>query len=138
VHGCVRLLRGSAAPHSTPQTLLLQRCGAERLPLPGAMRRAAAAVVNHDTVQQATQAAAAVPIVPPVDPGLSAHIATVLDAAHHAAQQVRSRPPSSLTSPSCSSCSTADAQARVSPTVVTAFKSCTHKVQVVPRVERAT
>ena len=53
------------------------------------MRRAAAAVVNHDTVNQASQVASAAPVVPPVDPGLSAHIATVLDAAQHAAHQVK-------------------------------------------------
>ena len=55
----------------------------------GAMRRAAAAVVNHDTVNQASQIASAAPVVAPVDPGLSAHIATVLDAAQHAAHQVK-------------------------------------------------
>lgn len=53
------------------------------------MRRAAATVVNHDTVNQASQVASAAPVVPPVDPGLSAHIATVLDAAQHAAHQVK-------------------------------------------------
>lgn len=70
-------LRGKRAFFTLPRVV----------PHAGLMRRAAAAIVNHDTVTQAAQAASAVP-VPPVDAGLTAHIATALDAAQHVAHQV--------------------------------------------------